>query len=147
MTNEFYTTLEDSRLVAPIMERLGIEADAWYDQASDYRLTTEALARCHGPNYTTLLRERGMSSYRLDKLLLALPEWCIGWTAFPTWQDLDFVFIDPLTKVRKPILTRDDELDRIRLTYYIQTIMKERGPEALHACVELLVLLDEGKLL
>lgn len=128
------------------MERLGIERD---DQWTPYFVRGSSICGLKAEEESSYWNYKlgsvawmigdppRVNAYRLDKLLLALPEW---------WADnADALAQDRLS--RSQVLNElGIKLQRLAssLTYYIQTA---QIAEALHACCELLVLLDENKLL
>lgn len=121
MSNQdLYTNLEQSRIVAPIMERLGVEADAWISQ----NIISE------NPHHKVI--SNGVEAaplFRLDKILLALPDWCTERYG--------------LQKIAK--LHPEQEGKEFQWWSRVFEMQSKRGSEAIAAAVELLKLLeDEG---
>lgn len=71
---EKYTTREQSKILEPIMGRLRVKADGFWD---DYDLFTwEDLADRFLPQESIdLMIASGIKAYRLDTLLWVLPDW------------------------------------------------------------------------
>lgn len=136
MTNQdLYTTLDQSRIVAPIMQRLGIEPDAYWCIARPImgikvRLSSYAIVlRGAHEDLSKLKKKEKLAAYRLDKLLLALPELC----AYD--NGIYFNFAGNINKYCE----KTDSL--------LQDVFLKRGSEAIKACVELILLLDKEGLL
>lgn len=129
MTNpKLHTTSDQSRIVAPIMQRLGVEEDAYYDDDGDLRIVFEIETYCEmSPTWTP--------AYRLDRLFLILPEWVFTWRN-NIWQYLKHEIKRSLTT---ELMTEIHEL--------CLSLNHLRGQEAIAACVELIVLLDKEGLL
>ena len=132
MTNEdLYTTLSDSKLIAGVMGRLGIEGDAvWYDidgRCWNLDKTTQGISTLPGE----------FNSFRLDKILSALPDWCFN---FPQGIDEDDVYVQCCKHI-----TSDSVMDISSLLFDLHSYL--RGKEVISAGCALLALLEEEKLI
>ena len=129
---DLYTSIQDSKLIAPVMERVGIKADAW--QSGD----------CLSENPSHQIIYDGIDPvplFRLDKIMLALPELRIdlGEEYNGVLEDKGFLKLDINTA---PLyFTGIDQ----RIENLLLVLLSSRGKEALKAgCVLLRLLEDNG---
>ena len=134
-----YTTLEDSKLIAGVMGRLGIEADAYwlnFDFASKQVLLMP-IGDIQKPNIGKPFWDRAVEkapSYRLDKILAALPDWVFSCEV----NDFTLAFTFP-----KGI----EQEFRREIADMVEEVLLKRGKEALSAGCQLLALLEEEGLI
>ena len=140
---DLYTNLEQSELVAPIMEKLGIQCDGimyiYYDKEEFYENKNSEPIEYHvSPEESEIPKVIPKATvcckvYRLDKLLLALPKLYFG-------IDIDngeeYVVIGGKTVYN---LDLQDQIYKLRKKI-LETF---KGLEAIAAAVDLLVLLDQ----
>lgn len=142
MTNDLYLSLEKAKKLSQLGIDCG-EADRfWTSFCNGFRIEEFS--------GKTLLREypyeSGMAqnykTYRLDKLLLRLPEWCIDYRGWSSDHDS----LADTISCNERICTMSGELE-LEAAGYIQGMTINRGQPALDAAADLLVLLKENELL
>lgn len=121
--------IERCKKMQPIMERLGIEPD---------------VSICEEENYicNSVCKVDGfVSTYRQDKLALALPEW---------WFNNEDEYIDDSFAYwtwHYPSEIENNEKLTYKLYRYKQELLKKGGQAQLEATADLLILLEEEGLL
>lgn len=129
--NDLYTTVEQSRLIQPIMDRLEIDPDAHYRLDLDNQFYKDL----------GFITEDSVLSYRLDKIQLALPEW-----VFNVVEKIGTFQMAQEICVGAEICTESGFLEE-HSSWLIEEMVIHQGCKAIEAAAELLVLLDEYEVL
>lgn len=157
-TNDLYLQdIEKLKKIQPIMERLGIEPDTVLENLVIDRI---GIDEDTGTEFAIAGDSVSVSSYRSDKLELALPDWCFGWTlsaikylnspnwnSEPNWEPWT---PKPRIEYRKGSPMVFHEFDYKDPSWEIQELLKtiwsSYGQAKLNALADLLILLEKNGL-
>lgn len=133
---DLYTSLEDSKLIAPVMEGQGIGADkywGWSDICEEWLLEDS-------PMDIDCPKDNSIPSFRLDKILLALPEWVFS---KGEWHDYEFFGYSGFNFKFDRKIESHATLSTALINF---RSLRSRGKEALKAGCELIALLESNGL-